>query len=150
MKRLLDFFLREIDAEEVAGFRRLSRVPDSRVASQLAYYQSLAEEDRRAFRDCCAHWAWWHYGFAVDAPQTGQFQHPFFDRWNPARRGDFSGMRRSVPLLRAAVQQYKIDAHRGVPSRVTDQDFEFASSLRSVKAPQLRKRVRAALKPLGY
>jgi hypothetical protein len=150
VNRLFDFFLREIDAEEAAGFPRLSRVPDSQVATQLAYYQSLGEEDRCAFRDCCAHWACWHYGFAVDTPRTGHFQHPFFDRWNPVRRGDLSAVRRSVPLLRAAVQQYKIDAQRGVASCVSDEEFNVASSVRSVKAPELRKRVRAALKPLGY
>jgi hypothetical protein len=55
-----------------------------------------------------------------------------------------------VPLLRAAVQQYKIDAQRGVPSCVSEAEFKLASSVRSVKAPEMRKRVRAALKPLGY
>lgn len=150
MNRLLGFFVHEIDAEEAAGFPRLSRVPDSRVAAQLAYYQSLDEKDRRAFRDCCAHWACWHYGFVVDAPQTGQFQHSFFERWNPVRRGDFSAAHRSVPLLRAKVQQYKIDAQRGVASCVSEQEFKAASAVRSVKAPGLRKRVRAALNPLGY
>jgi hypothetical protein len=150
VNRLLDFFLREIDAEEAAGFSRLSRIPDSHVAAQLAYYQSLGEVDRRAFRDCCAHWACMHYRFVVDAPATGQFQHPFFDRWNPVRRGDLYAVRRSVPLLRATVQQYEIDAHRGVASCVSAEDFRVASTVRSVKAPGLRKRVRAALKPLGY
>jgi hypothetical protein len=150
VNRLLDFFLREIDAEEAAGFPRLSRVPDSHVASQLAYYQSLGEEDRRGFRNCCAHWACSYYAFVVDAPPTGPFQHPFFDRWNPACRGDVPTLRRSVPLLRATVQQYKIDAHRGVASRVSEEEFRIASSVRSVIAAELRKRVRAALKPLGY
>ena len=150
VNRLLNFFLREIDAEEAAGFPRLSRVPDSHVESQLAYYQSLGETDRLAFLDCCAHWACWYYGFAVNAPRTRQFQHPFFDRWNPVRRGEFSDPRRSVPLLRAAVQQYKIDARRGVASCVSEEEFRVASTVRSVKAPELRDRVRAALTPLGY
>jgi hypothetical protein len=57
---------------------------------------------------------------------------------------------RSVPLLRATVQQYKIDTQRGVASCVSEEEFRLASSVRSVKAPELRKRVRAALKPLGY
>ena len=150
MNRLLDFFLREIDAEEAAGFPRLSRVPDSHVASQLAYYQSLREEDRRAFRDCCAHWACWYHGFAVNAPRAGQFQHPFFNRWNPVRRGGLSVVHRSVPLLRATVQQYKIDNQRGAASCVSEEEFRVASTVRSVRAPELRKRVRAALKPLGF
>jgi len=57
---------------------------------------------------------------------------------------------RSVPLLRTMVQQYKIDQHRGNPSCVSKKQFEYASSIRSVKAPELRRRVRGALKPLGY
>lgn len=114
MNRLLDFFLSEIDAEEAAGFPRLSRVPDSYVASQLAYYRSLGESDRRAFRDCCAHWACACHGFVVNAPRIDHTKHPFFDRWNCVDR--WNPVRRSVPLLRAAVQQYKIDAYRGVPS----------------------------------
>lgn len=150
MNPLLDFFLREIDTEDAAGFPRLSRVPDSYVTSQLAYYRSLSESERRAFRDCCAHWACACYGFVVGAPRIDHTKHPFFERWNPVRRGDLAGIRRSVPMLRAAVQQYKVDAHRGVVSCVTEEEFKIASSVRSVKAPELRKRVRAALKPLGY
>lgn len=57
---------------------------------------------------------------------------------------------RSVPTLRTAVAQYKIDKHRGVRSCVSEEYFALASSIQSVKAPELRKRVRAALRPLGY
>lgn len=148
--RLINFFLREIDAEAQAGFPRLSRIPDSHVSAQLGYYRSLGEDDRRAFRDCCAHWASACYGFVVNAPRIDCTKHPFFDRWRPAGRGDVYGVRRSVPLLRAVVQQYKIDAHRGVPSSVSEEQFRFASSVRPVNARELRKRARAALKPLGY
>ncbi len=48
------------------------------------------------------------------------------------------------------VQQYKIDLHNGVHSGVTKEQFERGSSIRSIKAPELRKRVRGALKPLGH
>ena len=150
LTRLLDFFLREITAEEAAGFTRLSRVPDSLVTSQLAYYRSLSQGDRHSFRDYCAHWACACYGFVVGAPRIDHTNHPFFDRWIPVSRSEPSGLRRSVPLLRTAVQQYKIDAHRGVPSCVSDEDFKFASSVRSIKATQLRKHVQEALKPLGH
>jgi hypothetical protein len=148
--RLRDFFLREIDAEERAGFPRLSRIPDSDVASQITYYKSLSDEDRRSFRDCCAHWASGCYGFVINAPPPGPFSHPFFEKWNPVRRGGLSDMRRSVPYLRLVVAAFKDDARRGVPSRISEEEFKFASAVRSVKAPELRKRVRAALKPLGY
>jgi hypothetical protein len=150
VNRLLDFFLREIDGEERTGFLRLKRVPDSHAASKLGYYQSLGESDRSAFRDCCALWACACYGFVVDAPQIDHKKHPFFDRWKSGRLCEFPGLRRSVPLLRAAAQQYKIDAYHGVPSRMSEEEFRIAASVRSVKAPELRKRVRAALKALGY
>jgi hypothetical protein len=55
-----------------------------------------------------------------------------------------------VPLLRAAVGQYKTDAKLGVESSISQENFEFASSIRSVKAAELRKRIRVALLPLGY
>src|SRR5438093_4379989 len=116
--RLLNFFLREIDAEERGGFAPLSRIPDSYVASQLRYYRSLGDKDRQSFRDCCAHWACACYGFVVNAPRIDHTKHPFFERWLPTRRGDFFDMRRSVPLLRAMVHRYKVDTHRGVRSSV--------------------------------
>lgn len=145
--RLLEFFRSEINAEAEAGFPRLSLIPDTQVRAQLAYDRSLSDADRTAFRDCCAHWASASYGFVVSAPPIDHTKHPFFERW----RASFNfGMPRSVPLLRAAVQQYKMDAHRGVRSCISEELFAFASSVRSVKAPELRKRVRAALKPLGY
>jgi hypothetical protein len=148
--RLLNFFLREIDGEEQGGFARLLRIPDSHVVSQLSYYRSLGHEDRRSFSECCAQWACACYGFVVNAPQIDHTRHPFFERWRASARGDFSGVRRSVPRLRAAAQQYNLDAERGVPSCVSEEEFRVASSVRSVKAQDLRKRVRAALIPLGY
>jgi hypothetical protein len=48
------------------------------------------------------------------------------------------------------VQQYKIDRHNRVQRSVTREQFEHASAVRSVKAPELWKRVRATLKPFGY
>jgi hypothetical protein len=44
--QLLNFFLREIDDEERGGFPRLSRIPDSQVAAQLATYRSLNSDER--------------------------------------------------------------------------------------------------------
>ena len=96
-----------------------------------------------------AHWACACYGFVANTPRIDHTTHPFFERWS-AVRGDLAGVRRSVPLLRAAVQQYKIDAQRGVPSCISEDEFKLASAVRSVKAPELRKLVRAALKSLGY
>jgi hypothetical protein len=148
--QLLDFFLGEIDAEERDGFPRLSRVPDSQVAAKLADYRSLNNDERRAFRDCCAHWACACYGFVLNAAPIDHTRHPFFPRWKAAGSDVVFRMGHSVPMLRAAVQQYKVDARRGVRSCVSEEDFKIASSIRSVKAPELRKRVKAALRPLGY
>lgn len=149
--KLLDFFRREFQTEEESGFSRLSRVPDSHVMAKLAYYRSLSQADKSAFANCSAYWAHACYGFVIDAPKVDHTQHPFFSQWATStiisRRWD---VQKSVPELRAEVQQYKIDAKRGVQSYVTKEQFEYASAIRSVKAPELRKRVRAALKPLGY
>ena len=147
---LLDFFRREFHQEEHSGFPRLSRVPDSHIMARLAYYRSLSEADRLAFADCSAHWARARYGFVVNAPISDHTKHPFFSRWSAVPTSAKWSTTKSVPLLRAAVQQYKIDTKRGVQSSVTEEQFEFASKVRSVKASELRKRVRAALKPLGY
>ncbi len=77
-------------------------------------------------------------------------RHPFFPRWsNPNARFPFRS-HRNVPMLRTAVSQYKLDRHRGVPSCVSEDLFQLAESVKSIKAPQLRKRVRATLQKFGY
>lgn len=151
-ERLLRFLRNEIEQEESSGFARLVRVPDSRVMARLDYYKSLSGSDRIAFLDCSAYFACAGYGFVIDAPRFDHTQHPFFPYWKGASSYtlDHWLARRDVPILRAMVQQYKIDKHRGIESHITKKQFEYALSIRSVKAPELRKRVRAALKPLGY
>jgi hypothetical protein len=149
-ERLLNFFRREFQTEERTGFARLKRIPDSHVMAWLSHYKSLNEADRLAFADCCAHWAHACYGFVIGAPKIDHTQHPFFPRWSATLISGHWDTQRSVPLMRARVQQYKIDAHRGVQGHISREQFEYASSIHSVKAPELRKRVRAALKPLGY
>jgi hypothetical protein len=150
-ERLHEFFLSEVRKEVRSGFARLARVPDSRVKSKIQYFFSLGKSDRAAFLDCCAYWASSQYGFVINAPRHRPIEHPFFERWS---RGHWKGISwdsvESVPILRAMVQQYKIDRHRGVTSQITKKQFKRASSVRSVKAPELRKYVIAALKPLGH
>jgi hypothetical protein len=150
MKKLREFFHSEIQAEVRSGFARLARVPDSHVGDKLRYYGLLNKRDNRAFLDCSAHWASVYYEFVLKAPRQNLTDHPFFSQWSggPSWNRDFDNVR-SVPLLRSMVQQYKIDLHNKVPSHVTKGQFEHASSIRSIKAPELRKRVRAALKPFG-
>ncbi|HWN96197.1 MAG TPA: hypothetical protein VNT99_14270 [Methylomirabilota bacterium] len=149
-EKLLDFFRSELLAEDCSGFARLSCVPDSCVAAHLDYYKTLGTADRTAYIDCCAHWARAHYGFVIGAPRIDHTRHPFFGRWNSVLINDEQHWNRSVPALRTAVAQYKIDKHRGIRSSISEEYFALASSIQSIKAPELRKRVRAALQPLGY
>ena len=153
LKRLREFLRCEIEEEVRSGFARLARIPESHVVDKLRYYGFLNESDKRDFLDCCAHWASAYYGFVVKIPlgQLSLTDHPFFNRWSqgPSWNRNFDDVR-SVPLLRSMVQQYKMDLHRRVPSSVTKEQFERASSVRSIKAPELRKRVRSALKPFGH
>lgn len=151
LKKLRAFFESEIQMEVRSGFARLTRVPDSHVVDKLRYYDLLTEQEKSAFLDCSAHWASVYYGFVIKAPRQGLTDHPFFARWSqgPSWNRDWGDIR-DVPLLRSMVQQYKIDLHNKVPSHVSKQQFEHASSIRSIKAPELRKRVRAALRPLGH
>jgi len=151
LNELKEFFSSEIATEARSGFARLARIPDSHVADKLHYYGLLDEASKRAFLDCGAHRASRYYGFVVGAPRHSLTDHPFFSHWSqgPSWNRDFNDLR-SVPLLRSMVQQYKIDQHNRVPSHITKEQFERASSTRSVKAPELRKRVRKALKPFGH
>lgn len=150
-KRLREFFRAEIDAELGSGFARLGRVPSSSVVDKVRYYGLLSESDKVAFLDCCAYWAGAYYGFVINLPRMPLDDHPFFNKWSqgPSWNRDFDKVK-SVLESRWKVRQYKIDRHRKVASTVTKEEFERASSVRSVKAPELRKRVRAALKPFGH
>jgi hypothetical protein len=175
-EKLLAFFRSEFLAEERSGFARLKRVPDSRVEESLGYYQSLSATNRVSWIDCCAHYALAHFGFVMPATRKeirdllaggtqqalmtaheevykerfDHTKHPFFPRWiDSFARAPFRS-NRNVPMLRAAVSQYKMDRHRGVPSHVSEDLFQFAQSVQSVKAPELRKRVRSVLNRFGY
>jgi len=151
LNKLKEFFHSEVLAEAQSGFARLARIPSLHVVDKLRYYSMLGDADKRAFLDCSAHWASRYYGFVVDVLRQNLADHPFFSKWSqgPSWNRDFNDLR-SVPLLRSMVQQYKIDLHNGVPSHVTKEQFEYASCVRSIKAPELRKRVRGALKLYGH
>jgi hypothetical protein len=148
---LQSFFLSEVKQEVASGFSRLKRVPSSQVIEKMRFFATLNADDQRAFLDCCSYWASVHYGFVVRMDRLNPTAHPFFSRWSrgPMWTRDFDDVK-SVPLLRSMVQQYKIDRHNRVQSSVTRKQFEHAAAVRSVKAPELRKRVRATLKAFGY
>lgn len=154
-KKLLDFIRREFQMEEDSGFSRLKRVPDSHVAEKLRYYFSLPKADRIAFADYLAHVSYNHHAFVVGAADFDLRKHPsaYLEKeWRDtqALTAPDWGSAKNVPLLRAMVQTYKIDQHKGTPSSVSKKQFEYASSIRTIKAPELRKRLRATLKSLGY
>jgi len=151
-EKLLDFFRREFRAEECSGFQRLSRIPGTYVTAVMAHYRSLSERERISFIDCSAHWAYNAYGFVIGAPRLDHTKHPYFTEWSHAFGKQYGHTRLGVPLLRATVQQYKADFKNRIQSRIALADFQQASATleRSIRAPELRKRVREALRPLGY
>ena len=154
-EKLLDFFRNEFQAEERSGFSRLSRIPNCAVKDLLAHYKSLGKSDRLSFIDCGAHWSHACFGFVIGAADFDHTKHPYYRHWAGAvsmyrNRTQLTHSQRSVPSLRATVQQYKIDLHRTGQSRISIEDFNYASSVQSVKAPELRKRIKIALQPVGY
>lgn len=148
---LRDFFLSEVKLETDSGFSRLKRIPSSQVMNKLRYFATLSANDQGSFLDCCAYWASVQYGFVVKMERLDPAAHPFFEKWGrgPMWTQDFDDVK-SVPLLRSMVRQHKIDQHNRVQSHVTKEQFERAAAVRSVKAPELRKRVRAALNAFGH
>lgn len=157
-QRLIEFFRQEFRSEEDAGFPRIGRVPDSHVMARVEYYRSLSIEDRSQFVDCTAHWAAAYHAFVIDAALSDPKQHPFFERWSATdwfvMQGQpvFSDTRKSVPLLRAVIAQYKIDLQRSTQSHITEDEFRYAETIceAAPKAPELRRRVRQALQSFGY
>ena len=96
-------------------------------------------------------WACAHYCFVVNVPRIDHTDHPYFDRFCAinASRG-YQYFSRNVPHLRSVVSQYKMGRIRGMQSHISEAEFEYASGIRSIKAPEMRSRVRSALNPLGY
>ncbi len=148
-RELFNFLRSEFRAEEESGFARLSRIPDDHTKGMLSVYSSLDSAEKAAFADCGVHWAYASYSAAWGLPRIDHTKHPFFNWWRE-KSLNASNSFDSVPYLRTVVQQYKIDKYRKIPSRITEEQFAYASSIRSVKAPELRRRVKAALKGLGY
>lgn len=148
--RLLDFLRQEIDEEERWGFPRLSRVPDSRVQDRLKHYKLLSASEQDAFKDCSTHMAYASNAFLVDAPDIEHTAHPYYRQWTAIKRTLIDDPNfRNVPMLRAVVQQYKIDKYRKVPSVVSEAQFAYACSVRPLKLAERRRRVRTALKAFG-
>lgn len=149
-EKLIAFFRAEIDAEEQWGFPRLHRIPEHFLQDRLNHYRGLSDSEKDRYKDCSATFAAACHTFVLDAPSIDHRKHPYFDRWQAFRKTLLDDPNlRNVPLFRAMIQQYKIDKHRGFKSSVSDAQFALASSIRPVKLPERRQRVRAALKQLG-
>ena len=147
--RLVTFFESEIAAECVAEFPRLSVIPDTYVRRNIRFYKTLNETDQSAFVNCLALMAYATYGFVIGAPMVDHTKHPFFARWSEACLSYWGDEFFGIPILRATVSQYKMDLAKGKKSTVSYAQFQYASSIRSIKAPELRKAVKEAFKTLS-
>lgn len=149
-ERLIAFFRAEIDAEEQWGFPRLHRIPERFLQDKLNHYRQLTDDDKEQYKDCAATFAAACHTFVIDALDIDQTKHPYYAQWREFKKTLIDDPNfRSVPIFRAMIQQYKIDKHRGVPSSVSDEQFAFACSIRPVKLPERRRRVRAVLREFG-
>lgn len=150
--RLLEFFREEFRREEEAGFPLLSKIPDTMLAAQLAYYKGLRPVDRADYVDYMAHRACGGFDWLVGVPPIDHTKHSFFPRCSEwlLSANRYWNIGRSVPHLRALISQFKLDTKRDGVSRIPQEQFDQASAMKPIKAPELRKRVRAALTPLGY
>ena len=149
-EKLIAFFRAEIEEEEKWGFPRLSRIPERFLQDRLNHYRGLSDAEKARYKDCSATFAAAGHTFVVDAPTIHHTKHPYFDQWQLFKKTLLDDPNlRSVPLFRAMIQQYEIDKYRGVPSSVSEAQFILASSIRPVKLPERRRRVRAALKRVG-
>jgi hypothetical protein len=127
-------------------------VPDTHVRHFLDYYRSLNSCDQDALADAATLWATLRFAPQAELEHRERLgAHP---AWNAWRNEMAMGCGRdphyyySVPLLRTCIAQAKVDRARLGASTVPKELEEYAASIRSVKAPELRKRVRAAFTAL--
>lgn len=151
--RALHKFLRsEFDSEAKNGFARLRRVPDTHVRHFLDYYLSLSASEQNDLADGSTLWG----ALRLLGPRTPENsealeKNPALQKWWHEMvmcRGRDPHHYYSVPLLRLCVAQAKIDRANGKPSSVPKELEQYAASIRSVKAPELRKLVRPLLRSI--
>lgn len=149
----LHMFLRgEFDTEARNGFARLSRVPDTHVRHFLDYYRSLNAPNQDALADASTLWGTLRMaGPSASGHQEALKNNRAWLRWQDEMVmgcGRDPHRYYSVPLLRSCIAQAKVDRAKGMPSSVPRDLEEYAASIRSVKAPNLRKQVRSVVRPL--
>ena len=146
-------FLRgEFESEASSGFARLRRVPDTHVRHFLDYYQSLNAREQDALADASTLCGTLRLaGRAASGYQEALKTHPAWKSWgNEMLAGPGRDPRSyfSVPLLRTCVAQAKIDRANDRPASVPKELEEYAATIRSVKAPDLRRHVRSVLRSI--
>jgi len=148
--KLTAFLQAELKRESDSGFSRFTAIPDTWVQSTLAYWNGLAAFDRSECLECLAALGARAIGPALGHPDAGAVSHPFKSRLDQERNALHNNDLRfmSVPILRALISTVKMERHRGVPSSVPERWFDHATSIRSVKAPELRRAVKIALQSL--
>jgi hypothetical protein len=140
-------FLRcEFQAEACTDFARLRRVPDTHVRHFLDYYRGLTTYEQNSLADASTLWgALRLWGLRPSTHYDMLKTNVAWNRWRHEMA--MGGFRyHSVPMLRTCLAQAKIDRAKGKPSSVPKDLEEYAASVRSVKAPELRNLVRTVLK----
>lgn len=148
--KLAAFLHTELKRESESGFSRFTTIPDTLVQSTLAYWSGLAAFDRSECLEYLALVGARAVGHALGHPDAEAAPHPFKSKLEQGRDALRNNDPRflSVPILRAIVSTVKMERHRGAPSSVPERWFDYATSIRSVKAPELRKGVKVALQSL--
>ena len=143
--RLLAFARREFDREARAGFLHLARLPDSKVAARIDHFRLAAADEQARLADCCAWQAHITLASRFGGRPAKPTDHPFFERWaeiRPSAEQPGFDQRMAVRLVREELRV-------SMPPSLTPEAFERAVAVEYVKAPELKKRARAALKLLG-
>lgn len=149
-------FLRgEFDAEARTNFARLRRVPDTHVRHFLDYYGSLNTTDQDALADASTLWGTLRtlmlWGLRPSGPHETLKTNLAWERWAHEMvmgRSRDPHHYSSVPYLRTCIAQAKMDRAKGKLSSVSRELEDYAASIRSVKAPELRKLVRPVLRSI--
>jgi len=146
-EKLTAFVKQELVRESDNGFPKLNQIPDTYLQAGLAYLRSLGEPDRAECLDALAVRGARICGLIRE---PGPYPaHPFEQQLDTGRNAlQISPRLMGVPLLRTVVAQYKMDKAKSVPSLISEELFTYAASIRSVKAPELRKAVKAAFATL--
>jgi hypothetical protein len=148
-EQLISFFRAELEAEKNSGWSRLKRIPDTLVWRNLKFHDTLNLPDQESLLHCAARLACAWHCFIFGLPAHNQTEHPFWERWRYAKLGSYGYEFESVPHLRLVIAQFKIDAAKGKQSGVSQEFFNYALSIRGMKAHELRKGVKNIFGSIG-